>query len=71
MRDDSTDARTRGRVHDDARVIYLLQRLVQGVLVLIGVTAIVFGLTFVSGDPVSVLAPLNICLLYTSPSPRD
>jgi ABC-type dipeptide/oligopeptide/nickel transport system permease component len=41
-------------------VIYVLQRLVQGVLVLFGVTIIVFGLTYVSGDPVSVLAPLNM-----------
>lgn len=41
-------------------MIYVLQRLVQGVLVLFGVTVIVFGLTYVSGDPVSVLAPLNI-----------
>lgn len=38
---------------------YLLQRLVQGVLVLIGVTTIVFALVFVSGDPASALAPLD------------
>lgn len=41
-------------------MIYVLQRLVQGVLVMIGATTIVFALTFVSGDPVSALAPLNI-----------
>lgn len=41
-------------------MIYVLQRLVQGILVLLGVTVIVFGLTFLSGDPVSALAPLNI-----------
>lgn len=41
-------------------MIYLLQRLVQGILVLFGVTLIVFGLTYVSGDPVAALAPLNI-----------
>jgi peptide/nickel transport system permease protein len=40
-------------------VIYLLQRLVQGVLVLLGVTTIVFALTFVAGDPASTLAPLD------------
>lgn len=38
---------------------YVLQRLLQGVLVLVGVTTIVFGLTFLSGDPVVTLAPLN------------
>ena len=38
---------------------YLLQRLVQGILVLIGVTTIVFALVFVSGDPASTLAPLD------------
>ncbi len=38
---------------------YVLQRLFQGVLVLLGVTTIVFGLTFLSGDPVVTLAPLN------------
>lgn len=40
-------------------VIYLLQRLVQGLLVLLGVTTIVFALTFLSGDPATTLAPLN------------
>jgi peptide/nickel transport system permease protein len=44
----------------DDNAIYLLQRLVQGILVLLGVTVIVFGLTYVSGDPVAALAPLNI-----------
>ena len=40
-------------------MIYLLQRLTQGVLVLLGVTTIVFALTFLSGDPASALAPLD------------
>ena len=38
---------------------YILQRLAQGLLVLLGVTTIVFALTFVAGDPVSTLAPLE------------
>jgi len=38
---------------------YLFQRLAQGILVLLGVTTIVFGLTFLSGDPAVTLAPLN------------
>ncbi len=38
---------------------YVLQRLSQGILVLFGVTTIVFGLTFLSADPVVTLAPLN------------
>jgi peptide/nickel transport system permease protein len=40
-------------------VIYVFQRLVQGLLVLLGVTTIVFALTFLSGDPAVTLAPLN------------
>jgi ABC-type dipeptide/oligopeptide/nickel transport system permease component len=40
-------------------VIYVLQRLVQGLFVLLGVFTIVFALTFVSGDPAAALAPLN------------
>lgn len=39
-------------------MIYVVQRLLQGLLVLLGVTAVVFGLTFLSGDPVTTLAPL-------------
>jgi peptide/nickel transport system permease protein len=39
--------------------MYLFQRLIQGVLVLLGVTTIVFALTFVAGDPASTLAPLD------------
>src|SRR6185503_8355152 len=38
---------------------YILQRLAQGLLVLLGVTTIVFALTFVAGDPVATLAPLE------------
>lgn len=40
-------------------MIYLFQRLVQGLFVLLGVFTIVFALTFVSGDPAAALAPLN------------
>jgi ABC-type dipeptide/oligopeptide/nickel transport system permease component len=40
-------------------VIYLLQRLAQGLLVMLGATTIVFALTFLSGDPAATLAPLN------------
>ncbi len=39
--------------------MYLFQRLVQGILVLLGVTTIVFALTFLAGDPASTLAPLD------------
>jgi ABC-type dipeptide/oligopeptide/nickel transport system permease component len=39
--------------------MYVFQRLIQGVLVLLGVTTIVFALTFVAGDPASTLAPLD------------
>ena len=38
---------------------YLVQRLVHGAFVLLGVTAVVFSLTFLTGDPASVLVPLN------------
>ena len=38
---------------------YVLQRLLHGGLVLLGVTLIVFGLTFLAGDPAATLAPLN------------
>jgi peptide/nickel transport system permease protein len=38
---------------------YLVHRLVHGAFVLLGVTAVVFGLTFLTGDPASVLVPLN------------
>jgi ABC-type dipeptide/oligopeptide/nickel transport system permease component len=40
-------------------VIYIVQRLVQGLFGLLGVFTIVFALTFVSGDPAAALAPLN------------
>ena len=40
-------------------MIYVFQRLLQGLLVLLGVTTIVFALTFLSGDPAATLAPLN------------
>jgi peptide/nickel transport system permease protein len=40
-------------------VIYVLQRLLHGVFVLFGVSIIVFGLTWLSGDPASVLLPIN------------
>lgn len=38
---------------------YLLQRLLHGVFVLLGISIIVFGLTWLSGDPASVLLPIN------------
>src|SRR5688500_11188870 len=38
---------------------YVAQRLLHGVFVLVGVTAVVFSLTFLTGDPASVLVPLN------------
>jgi peptide/nickel transport system permease protein len=38
---------------------YLAQRVVHGLFVLLGVTAVVFGLTFLTGDPASVLVPLD------------
>jgi ABC-type dipeptide/oligopeptide/nickel transport system permease component len=40
-------------------VRYVAQRVLHGAFVLLGVTAIVFGLTFLTGDPASVLVPLN------------
>src|SRR5437867_4252926 len=43
----------------DVAVRYLFQRLVQGLLVLLRVTTIIFALTFVAGDPASTLAPLD------------
>jgi peptide/nickel transport system permease protein len=46
-------------VRDHRAVKYILQRLAQGLLVLLGVTTIVFALTFVAGDPVATLAPLE------------
>src|SRR5215204_1013789 len=39
--------------------MYLAQRLAHGAFVLLGVTGVVFGLTFLTGDPASVLVPLN------------
>jgi peptide/nickel transport system permease protein len=40
-------------------VRFVVGRLVQGVLVLLGVTTIVFALTFIAGDPAATLAPLE------------
>jgi peptide/nickel transport system permease protein len=40
-------------------MLYLAQRLIHGAFVLVGVTAVVFGLTYLTGDPASVLVPLN------------
>jgi len=40
-------------------VIYILSRLLHGVFVLLGVSVVVFGLTWLTGDPASVLLPLN------------
>jgi ABC-type dipeptide/oligopeptide/nickel transport system permease component len=39
--------------------MYLGQRLVHGMFVILGVTSVVFALTFLTGDPASVLVPLN------------
>jgi peptide/nickel transport system permease protein len=38
---------------------YLAQRLLHGAFVLLGVTSVVFALTFLTGDPASVLVPLS------------
>src|SRR5205814_9933124 len=40
-------------------MMYLLSRLVHGLFVLLGVSVVVFGLTWLTGDPASVLLPLN------------
>ena len=58
--------------------IYVLRRLALTIPVMLGVTVITFYLSYGMGDP---LAPYiterttaeqyEICLLYTSPSPRD
>ncbi len=39
--------------------LYIVQRLLRGIVVLIGVTFIVFALMHVSGDPTAVLLPMN------------
>lgn len=38
---------------------YIVQRLLLGILVLLGVSVTVFGLTFLGGDPARALLPLN------------
>jgi peptide/nickel transport system permease protein len=38
---------------------YLIHRVLHGVLVLIGISVVVFGLTWLTGDPASVLMPIN------------
>jgi peptide/nickel transport system permease protein len=40
-------------------VRYIAHRLSHGVLVLLGISIVVFGLTFLTGDPASVLLPIN------------
>ena len=40
-------------------LLYTLKRLGQCVFVILGVTIIVFGMLYVSGDPVSLLLPLD------------
>jgi peptide/nickel transport system permease protein len=40
-------------------VTYLVHRLFQGVLVLFGISVVVFSLTWLTGDPASVLLPIN------------
>ncbi len=39
--------------------MYIVRRLLHGVVVLFGVSVIVFGLTWLTGDPASVLLPVN------------
>src|SRR6266446_10934063 len=38
---------------------YIVSRLLHGLFVLLGVSVVVFGLTWLTGDPASVLLPLN------------
>jgi peptide/nickel transport system permease protein len=38
---------------------YIVHRLLHGVLVLLGISVVVFGLTWLTGDPASVLMPIN------------
>jgi peptide/nickel transport system permease protein len=38
---------------------YVVRRLLHGLVVLFGVSIIVFGLTWLTGDPASVLLPLD------------
>src|SRR5438128_7928114 len=40
-------------------MVYIVTRLLHGVFVLLGVSLVVFGLTWLTGDPASVLLPLN------------
>ena len=40
-------------------MVYVARRLLHGLGVLLGVSLLVFGLTWLTGDPVSVLVPLN------------
>jgi peptide/nickel transport system permease protein len=40
-------------------VIYIVRRLWHGLLVLLGVSVLVFGLTWLTGDPASVLLPVD------------
>jgi peptide/nickel transport system permease protein len=41
------------------RVVFVARRLVHGLGVLLGVSVLVFGLTWLTGDPISVLVPRN------------
>ena len=49
----------RRRVPTWGSVVYVARRLVHGLGVLLGVSLLVFGLTWLTGDPVTVLVPLN------------
>lgn len=40
-------------------LIYILKRLAQSIIVILGVTFIVFAMLYISGDPVSLLLPLD------------
>src|SRR5438105_5213157 len=56
-----SDTNGRGAASGRPHVVlaYLTQRLVHGAFVILGVTTVVFSLTFLTGDPASVLVPLN------------
>jgi ABC-type dipeptide/oligopeptide/nickel transport system permease component len=40
-------------------MIYIVRRLLHGAIVLLGISVIVFGLTWLTGDPAAVLLPVN------------
>ena len=48
-----------GRQHIGIDVLYVVRRLLHGVVVLFGISTVVFALTWLTGDPASVLLPIN------------